>query len=202
MLKIRTILGAWLGLAAMVGSLALPAAPALAQATRGHVARPDLALGLEDLPAGYEEVASLGLTIGDTALEDRALRRLGAGVGPWLVWSGTFHSANPVTVERIARWHDQVATVWGRAYGADVVFKDWAELDPVDVGDHAIMYEFRYEVADTDIRGEGALVVFSRGDLVTFLGTLQSDARTTVDLRQYARLLDARVQRESTLASQ
>ena len=73
---------------------------------------------------------------------------------------------------------------------------DWYLLDPAGLGEQATMYSFRHRQLDRDSAGDGALVVFSRGDFVTVLAMVNWDGRASVDLRRYAQLVDSRLRRE------
>ena len=46
------------------------------------------------------------------------------------------------------------------------------------------------------LTGDGALAVFSRGNMVSYVMMLNVDGRAASDLRQYAGMLDGRVRRD------
>jgi hypothetical protein len=167
------------------------------------IARPDLALAAQDLPPGYAEAPPLGLTFNSTPVQDRALRRTTPDSGPEWLWSVSFEPGIPATAERVAEWEQGLArSLSGRfilalseSVGADIELSDWAEADPMGVGEYATLSRFHYERLDQTGGGEGALVVFSRGEFLNVLAVLTPAGQATVDLVRYARLIDERVER-------
>jgi hypothetical protein len=208
----RTAMGsACLALRAVVGWGILLACvgvqTATAQEQPSPIPRPDLTLRVQDLPPGYAEAPALGLTFSGRPVEDRALRRTTPDSGPQWVWSATFEAGIPLTEERVARLGQELARSLGTRFldrvtesiDADVVFLDWAEVDPAGLGEHATLYRFdvqRLDERDPVRRSEGALLVFSRGGFLSVLATLSAQGQATVDLRQYARVVDERMARE------
>ena len=191
----RVVMAAVVGLAVFAGGLGSSTGSVHAQDRLAAIARPDLGLTARDLPPGYEEATPVGLRLGETELDDHMLQRTTPGVGPIFIWSATFKATTPVTDERVDRWSRDMATVFGRHF-RDVTMTDWETLDPAGIGDQATMYSFRFQLVDSDGSGDGAMIVFSRGDTVSVIATLSGDGRATVDLRQYAHLVDGRMQRE------
>ena len=167
------------------------------------IARPDLALAARDLPPGYAEAPPLGLTFSGTRVQDRALRRTAPDSGPEWLWSATFEPGIPATAERVAEWEQGLTrSLSGRfilalseSVGADIELSDWAEADPLGVGEYATLSRFHYQRLDQTGGGEGALVVFSRGAFLNVLAVLTLEGEATVDLLRYARLIDERSDR-------
>jgi hypothetical protein len=191
----RVVLAAAVGLAVFAGGFGSSAGSVHAQDRLAAIARPDLGLTARDLPPGYEEATPIGLRLGETELDDHMLQRTTAGTGPVFIWTATFKPTTPVTDERLDRWSRDMATVFGR-YFRDVTMTDWETLDPAGIGEQATMYSFRFQLVESEGSGDGALVVFSRGDTVSLIATLSGDGRSTVDLRQYAQMVDGRMQHE------
>jgi hypothetical protein len=139
----------------------------------------------------------VGLTVGNTRIEDRALRRSAPGIGPYYLSSGVYEAGPPpMTEDRLARVARDITVVVTRGGAPALEFGDWDELDAEGVGDFGHMYSFRVRVTASDARSEGALAVFSRANLVAYLLVLNADGRATADLRLYARTLDDRLQRD------
>jgi hypothetical protein len=80
-----------------------------------------------------------------------------------------------------------------RGLPESVQISDWDELDPAGLGDQAALYTFRARVMDREGSADGAVAVFSRGEIVSILILLNGDGRASTDLRQLARVLDARM---------
>ncbi len=204
----RSAMVALVGVAMLLGGLGARGAPAAAQEPPAPVPRPDLALTAEDLPAGYQEVAPIDVTFGGVAVQDRALRPIVPGLAPIWIWTVTFQVGVPVTDERIGRWGDELARRLSRDFGpsldrsvgAPVLLRDWADLDLAGLGEHATMYRFRYQQLDDNGAGDGALVVFSRSDVVSVLAALGTAGRVDADLVPLARIVDERVAGEVALA--
>lgn len=197
----RSAMAALVGVAMLLGGLGARGAPAAAQGPPAPVPRPDLALRAEDLPAGYQEVAPIDVSFGGVPVQDRALRPTVPGLAPIWIWTVTFQVSVPVTDERIGRWGDDLARSLSRDFGpsldrsvgAPVLLRDWADLNPAGLGEHATMYRFRYQQLEDTTAGDGALVVFSRGDVVSVLAALGTTGRADADLVPLARIVDARV---------
>jgi hypothetical protein len=195
-------------LAVLVGGIGAQGPPVQAQERPGPMPRPDLALTADDLPPGYREVAPIDVTFGGVPIQDRSLRPTVPGLAPTWIWTATFQVSMPVTEERIARWADDLVIALSldfgpsldRSVGAPVVFSDWADPDPIGLGEYARLYRFRYQRLEDNGAGNGALVVFSRGDVVSVLAALGTAGRADVDLVPLARVVDERVAQEVALA--
>jgi hypothetical protein len=191
----RVVMAAAVGLAVFAGGFGAPVGAVHAQDRLAAIARPDLGLSARDLPPGYEEMEAVGLRLGEADLDDHMLRRTTEGEGPIVIWSATFKATTPVTEERVDRWSRDLATLFARRFRG-VTMTDWETLDPAGIGDQATMYSFGIQLVEEEGRGDGAMVVFSRGDTVSVMATINGDGRATVDLRQYAHMVDGRMQRE------
>jgi hypothetical protein len=168
--------------------------PAAAQPPPGVVARPDLALGLRDLPPGYQETTPISLTIGGTPVDDQAMLRSGAGAGPVYIWSAVYEAIPPaVTDERLERLARDIAVLISRS-ATPLELSDWDELDPAGLGDFARVYGFEFRSPDVDRRGDGALAAFNHGNVVAYLAVMSFDGRAVTDLRQYGRTISGRIQ--------
>jgi hypothetical protein len=197
MLNKRAMGMAVVGLAAVVGSLTAPVAPAAAQERMLPVSRPELALSLRDLPPGYEESGSLRFTLAQTPLADRLMRRTSGTRGPLLVWSVTFEVPQPATAAEVEQLTLALAGDLTRnsAEQENTRLADWHEMDPAGLGEHAMMYGFRAGTLDSnELPAEGVLVMFARGTMVAGILVMGTDGRTILDARQYARLVEARIE--------
>jgi hypothetical protein len=185
------------GLAALVGNLAAQVAPAAAQGRMVPVSRPELALSPRDLPPGYEESGSLQFSLAQTPLEDRLMRRTAGTRGPLVVWSVTFEMPEPATAADVEQLALALAGDLTRnsADQENTRLADWHDMDPAGLGDHATMYGFRAGALDSnDLPADGVLVMFARGTMVAGLLVMGTDGRTILDARQYARLVEARIE--------
>jgi len=191
----RVVMAAAVGVAVFAGGIGSGTGAVHAQERLAAIARPDLALSPSDLPPGYEEMTPVGLRLGEADLDDHMLRNTTTDARQIVIWSATFNATTPVTEERLDRWSRDLATLFARRFRG-VTMTDWQTLDPAGIGDQATMYSFGFQLVEADGTGDGAMVVFSRGDTVSVLATLNDDGRATVDLRQYAHILDGRMQRE------
>jgi hypothetical protein len=118
------------------------------------------------------------------------------GPGPFFIWTGTVEANRPPSAAEVADTARSMATMLSRVLSSPSVnihLADWNDLDPAGIGERAVMYGFQHRRQDIDASGDGALVVFSRGTLLSFLMVLSLDGRANTDLRQYARLLGARM---------
>src|SRR4051794_11915870 len=88
--------------------------PAAGQQTAGPSPRPDLALGLSDLPPGYEEAPSLELMLDGAPLNDRVLRQTQPGAGPAWLWTMTYQG-NPPSQDRVNFLAEDLAMFFTRA---------------------------------------------------------------------------------------
>ena len=164
------------------------------------VARPDLTLDASDLPPGYEEATATGMTLNSVPLEDRLIRRAAAGPGPIIVWSAAYQVRMPLTQQDVAALATNLTTAVTRVLGESFELRGWEELDRAGLGEHGVLYSFTYRMRDREFTGDGALLVFSRDDIVSYLMTMNADGRATVDLRQYGRLIDGRIARAAERA--
>src|SRR5262249_19507131 len=108
--RVRSAL-ALVALFALVGAGLMPAPAAAQRQGGGHprgapqpprpTPRPGPAIGLRDLPPGYEEAPSLQLLLNDAPLDDRVLRQTAPGPGPGWIWTMTYQGSPPVTQERV-----------------------------------------------------------------------------------------------------
>lgn len=191
----RAIVAALLGIAVLATSFGPPSAQA--QTTeRTTVARPDLALSARDLPPGFEEVSPEFMSIGGMPIEDRVLRRQGGGIGAYWYWSVTYQAPTTPTDESVNRASRNIAVILSRTFGENVHLSDWQDQDPAGLGDIASLRTFHYQNLNSGYEADGALVVLSRGDIVSVLAALSTDGRVTGDAHRYARLLDSRIQQD------
>jgi hypothetical protein len=170
--------------------------PAPSQQTSGPRPRPELAVGLRDLPPGYEEAPSLELMLNDVPLRDRVIRQTQPGAGPGWIWTMTYQSPNPVTQERVTFLAEDLAIFFMRALSDVAEITDWNELDAVDLGSLATLYTFSYRVTGSDLVGDGALAVFGPGDYLSYLAVLNVDGQAVSDLQMLARVVNSRVDTE------
>jgi hypothetical protein len=171
--------------------------PTAVQAPLTPVARPDLALSLRDVPPGYEDAPPVGLTLGTTQVQDRALRRPGPGIGPFYIWSVVYEAVPPpMTEERLGRLTREIAVIVTRSAAPQFELSDWNEMDATSLGDFAQVYSFRFRLTESNAMGEGGLAVFSRANTVAYLIVMNADGRAAADLRQYGLVLDGRIQRD------
>jgi hypothetical protein len=191
----KRVVLAVVGLVVLAGGFGSGAGAAHAQSRLAAVARPDIRLTERDLPPGYEETTPVGLRLGEAELDDHLLKHTDGDEGPVFLWSATFEASSPVTEERLDRWSRELATAFSRHFrGATMT--DWETLDPTGIGEQATLYRFRLQLVEAEGSGDGALVVFSRGDTVSVLAAVNVDGRSAADVRQYAQVVDGRMQRE------
>jgi hypothetical protein len=180
------------------------AQPAAGQQTAGATPRPELAVGLQDLPPGYEEGPSLELMLNDVPLRDRVIRQTQPGAGPGWIWAMTYRSPTPVTQERVTFLAEDLAIFFVRALSDVAQISDWKEHDTAGLGSLATLYTFSYRVTGSDLVGDGALALFGPGDYLSYLAVLNVDGQAVSDLRMLARVVSSRVdsQRLTSLGQQ
>ena len=164
--------------------------------------RPDLALGLRDLPPGYEEAPSLELELDDVPLHDRVLRQIRPGAGPAWVWTMTYQSDNPVTAERVSFLAEDLAVFFTRALSDVASISDWNERDASELGRLAKLYTFSFRVPGSDLVGDGALALFGPGNYLSYLAVLSVDGQSLSDLTMLARVVNARVDADQAVGAQ
>jgi hypothetical protein len=99
-----------------------------------------------------------------------------------------------MTDERLGRLAEDLSDFLDRSMNP-LELSDWADLDTAGLGEFARVYGFRTRTTQ-NATGDGALAVFSRGNLVSYVMMLNLDGQAATDLRQYAGMLDGRVQRD------
>jgi hypothetical protein len=184
----------------VAGFVPLPA-PAQAQGgqqTAGPAPRPDLALGLTDLPPGYEEAPSLELMLDDVPLRDRVIRQLQPSAGPGWLWTMTYQSANAVNQDRVNFLAEDLAMFFTRALSDVAQISNWREQDASGLGSLAKLYTFNYRVTGSDFVGDGALALFGPGNYLSYLAVLNTDGQAVSDLRMLARIVNSRVDSDRT----
>jgi hypothetical protein len=196
MIRIGKLAGVLVGLVLVAGSGGLHV---YAQDVQPVTARPDLALSARDLPPGYEEIEPLGLRVRGVPVEDRVLRGTDPLLGPVLVLSWAFQEATTPDEGYIARLGRDAAHFLTRYFQSVMHLSDWDDLDPAGIGEQAALFSFRYELLETGRTGDGALAVFSRNAVISVVATFNLNGRATTDLRQYARIVDSRLARETAL---
>jgi hypothetical protein len=168
------------------------------QPTVNPTPRPDLALGLRDLPPGYEDAPSLELMLYDVPLHDRVIRQTAPGAGPGWIWTMTYQTASPVTQERVTFLSEDLAVFFMRALSDVAQLSDWTVRDPAGLGTFATLYTFQYRITGSDFVGDGALAVFGPGNYLTYLAVLNVDGQAVSDLRMLARVISSRVDNPPT----
>jgi hypothetical protein len=176
--------------------------PAASQDTTDPRPRPELAVGLRDLPPGYEEAPSLELMLNDVPLHDRVIRQTQPGAGPGWIWTMTYQSPTPVTQERVTFLAEDLAIFFMRALSDVAEITDWNELDPAGLGSLATLYTFSFRVPGSDLVGDGALALFGPGDYLSYLAVLNVDGQSVSDLEMLARVVSSRVDSERTTSVQ
>jgi hypothetical protein len=198
----RAVLPALLGLAGLAEILCAGATPAAAQDRDRAVSRQDLALVASDLSASYQESSWIQVQMGQALLDTRLLTR-NDGAGPLIVYSMTFQARGRVPQADIRRLADEtyanLSDVLARTIQIELTGVE--TLGYPGVGDVAAMRRFGFRVPNVNGEGDGALVTFAREDYVAVLATLSTDGRAVTDVRQYARIVDARVQTEQAGAA-
>ncbi|HEY7062749.1 MAG TPA: hypothetical protein VII06_14820 [Chloroflexota bacterium] len=193
-------------LALVVGLVPVPArvlaqggaqTPAAQQATDASP-RPDLAIGLSDLPPGYETAPSLELMLDDRPLQDRVIRQSEPGAGPGWIWTMTYQGSPPVTQERVNFLAEDLAIFFQRALSDVAIISDWRDRDPGDLGDLAKLYTFSYRIQGSDLVGDGALAIFGPGDYLSYLAVLNYDGQSMSDLRMLAHIVSTRIDAQRT----
>jgi hypothetical protein len=190
--KLGTI-GAILGLAALVGGLAVQ--PAHAQV---RAARDVMTLQASDLPAGYTE-HTIPLRARDAQGAINLFVDGSRTEGAWFI-----ESAVILDTQILASPTDTQDFVTGLsdsfAESSQLSFADWQETAPAAVGERSRMYSFRYQanedssIADSDLaEGDGAMVVFERGGHLAIVMILTTDDTAEANARQYAGIADGRM---------
>src|SRR5262249_52943216 len=179
-------------------------APASAQAQERvrPISRTDLAVAVSDLPPGYEErLQSLGEMAG-MPIEGRLLLNRSGGPGPLVLVSATARASGTVVVSDrdVARWAYDFSTSLSRSLDQVLQLSDWAEVASPELGDHAHLYGFHHQLQSGRGGGDGALLVFARGDAVSWLAVFSLDGSAQRDLLRLARLVDSRVAADQAAA--
>ena len=186
-------LGAFLGLAALIGGLTVQPAQAQVRAARDF-----MTLQADDLPAGYAErtiplrardaQGSINLFVDGTRTE-----------GAWFIESAVILDsqilASPTeTQDFVTGLSDSFAE------SSNLTFEGWQETAPAAVGERSRMYSFRYQanedasIAGSDLaEGDGAMVVFERGGHLAIVLILTVDGTAEANARQYAGIADGRM---------
>ena len=193
MFKRLGTVGAFLGLAALVGGLAVQ--PAHAQV---RAARDAMTLQAADVPAGYT-ARTLPLRMRDAQGSINVFVDGTRTDGPWFIESAvildTQFLASPTeTQDFVTSFSDSFAE------NSHLTFAGWQETAPAAVGERSRMYSFRYQanedsgVAGSDLaEGDGAMVVFERGGHFAILLVLTADGNAEASARQYAGIADGRM---------
>lgn len=176
----------------LLASVTLVRAQTGAAGADGPVARPDLALSLQDLPALYEEVEGLGLSLGSVPLQDRVLRRTQQGAGPAWIWTMTYETAGRVTHGRVQSLAVDLAVTASRLLGSRGELTNWSVEDASGLGQYATMYSFDYRIYETDAVGDGVLAIFGPGPYMSYLIAISPDTQVLSEARQLAAIINAR----------
>jgi hypothetical protein len=159
------------------------------------ISRMDLAVAVSDLPPGYEERSqSIGEMAG-TPIEGRLLLNRTGGPGPLVLVSATARASGPVVMSDrdVALWAYEFSTGLTRGLDQALQLNDWTEMASPELGEHARLYSFHHRLQSGRGGGDGALVVFSRGDAVSWLAVFSLDGGAERDVLRLARLVDSRV---------
>jgi hypothetical protein len=193
------------GFAALLAGIVAPPAPARAQDTGFLPRAPDAAyLQLGDLPPGFEEftlpvLPALSYTrLQNVAIGETVYRRA-TRTGGMLVWNVAFRTREPATADQLGRWAAGFFG-WLAANVRETEYTEHTVLDTPAIGEEAVLVSFHHAARDYPIAGDGALLAFRRGEVVVLLLVENLDGRALDDARDYARLLDARLQREGASA--
>jgi hypothetical protein len=198
MLKKLGTVGAFLGLAALVGGLAVQ--PAHAQV---RAARDVMTLQAADMPAGYTE-RTVPLRLRDAQGSVNVFVDGTRTDAPWFIESAvildTQFLASPSDTEDFVSGFSQ-----SFAENSKLTFTGWQETAPAAVGERARMYSFSYQanedagVAGSDLaEGDGALVVFERAGHLALVLVLTADGNAEASARQYAGIADGRMLASAT----
>src|SRR5439155_20103629 len=111
---------------------------------------PALTITLEDLPAGYREVAALNMQIENQPAEMRMLARTDPGPGPGVIISMALYGQAQPSDEDFARSRRQTVERFGEGAvrNRNVELGDFEELDASGLGEKAALYRFRYRQVD------------------------------------------------------
>ena len=195
--KLGTV-GAFLGLAALVGGLAVQ--PAHAQV---RAARDLMTLQAADVPAGYTE-HTVPLRMRDAQGSINVFVDSTRTDAPWFI-----ESAVILDTQFLASPSDTQDFVTGFsesfAESSKLTFNGWQETAPAAVGERSRTYSFRYQanedagIAGSDLAdGAGAMVVFERGGHLAIILVLTADGNAEASARQYAGIADGRMLASAT----
>jgi len=173
------------------------ARPAPGQQTTGPTPRPELAIGLSDLPPGFEQAPSLELMLDGVALDDRVIRQTTPGAGPGWIWTMTYQGP-PVTQQRVTALSEDLAIFFMRSLSDVADLYNWSQQDPAGLGNVATLYTFNFRLPGSDLVGDGALAVFGPGDYLSYLAVLNVDGQSVSDLRMLARTVSSRIDAQRT----
>jgi hypothetical protein len=192
---IMAVASAMIGLTAIaiiVGSITTPTLEQLRP-----IARPDLALEVMDLPAGYSP-AMPDYAAGNP-LSLRVLRRTTPGAGPAMIWSAAFDAGNPELAVQALEHPEYITALLGPGMAQRLT--EWDEIEAVESGDrHAHVYRFRYDGPDADGTATGILLLSERDRLVTYLALFGPEEQTRAALPAYAQMAEARLAAAGSLA--
>jgi hypothetical protein len=192
MTKIHTVImagaSAMIGLTAiaiMLGSITTPTLEQLRP-----IARPDLALEVMDLPAGYSP--AMPDYAAGSPLSLRVLRRTSPGAGPAMIWSAAFDAGNPELADQAVDHPEYITALLGPGMAPRLT--EWVEIEAVEEGGrHAHVYRFRYDGPDADGTATGMLLLSQRDRLVTYLALFGPEEQTRAVLPAYAEIAEARL---------
>src|SRR5205085_266804 len=101
----------------------------------------------------------------------------------------------------IAKAGQDIAAILARRLGNTALLGDWDGIETHEPGDHVILYHFTYQRFDNDAASQGALLVFSRGNLVSVVGVIGNDNYVAADAVRLARVMDYRAQQALAASS-
>ena len=196
--------GLFLLLTLGAGLAAAPAArasePGVAQ-PQPVVVQPPPSASPTRISAGYQPaVGTLGVRLGETAIEEQLYRRAD-GSGESVLWGARFASRWSLNEDQLDRWSAQVIGMLADSLGSDVRLAGWERLDASDVGDLRIAYRYRLATTSGQPLGDATVVVFARGSQVGLSGAGTLGAGSPTDALRLARALDADLSTR-TLAAQ
>jgi hypothetical protein len=163
-----------------------------------------------DLPAGYSEAV---VPLGDRPGEMRLFVRSQPGPGAAAIWSMTMRlegvgRALPLQGPLGTNLAEQLVDGFVgslRPAGVELALSDWAALEPPPMLDRVVAYSFRYTSrplaattaeplgAPWPAQGDGAFVLFARGDLLSALMVFNTDGQASQDIWHYAAVVAARL---------
>ena len=188
------------GLAVLGSTLAVPSAGAQSTVTQ-ITPRPEFTLATNDVPPGFEETNPVFMRVGDVAIDDRLLRRSGGRVGPGWIWSASYERITTPTEENVARAGEEIAAILSRRLGSSAVLGDWEGIETHEPGEHVVLYSFTYQRLESGSVSNGALIVFSRGNVVSAVAVIGDDTSLAADAVRLARIVDTRTQRNLSASS-